>query len=350
MSTVSPELRALALPSVADLSGLVGERGEPRWAKFPVNEAMIGLWCDAVGDENPAYQDVAWARRSRWGGLIAPASSLNMWTLPGYRREHPPGEPLDVVTQTLNAAGFTSVAAVNNEHVYARPLRPGDRLSQVQYLAQVSGEKSTALGRGHFFDIVSDFVTETGETVGSAMMRIFKWAPGTGRAASAPREPAPDDTVSSPDLPPAPGAASGSTLRVDQVRAGTGLPQLRVPLSATRIIALAAATLDYNDVHFEPKAALRAGARDIYMNILGSSGILNRYLTDWAGPEVGVGAMKVVLLGQNHPGDVVHYTGRVCRIRHLERGATAAEVDLEVEAANARGPHLRAAVTLQLPH
>jgi len=346
-----------------ELPALIGRRGAPRPAKFPVNAAMIGLWCDAVGDDNPAYVDADWARGSRWGGIIAPATSLNMWTLPGYRRIHPHGEPLDVVTESLNAAGFTSVAAVGNDHDYLRPLRPGDRLAQVQHLGALIGPKKTRLGEGYFFDIVSEFVTAEEETVGRATMRIFKWAPGSAGQAPASRGAAsPGPSAASTSTPGREGRAGRAghvdpagpvrtgrqTIGWSSVAPGQILPRWEMPLTATRIIALAAATLDYNDVHFEREAAVSAGAADIYMNILGSSGLMNRYLTDWAGPEAGLRAVRVALRGQNHPGDTVAFTGRVVDARAAEEPALGL-VEVAVEARNARGPHLEATVTMELP-
>lgn len=343
--TTQQDLRRIALSSVDELTGQVGVEGIPRPSKFPVNEPMIGLWCDAVGDDNPAYQDVAWARSSRWGGIIAPATSLNMWTLPGYRRIHDVGEPLDVVTQTLNVTGFTSVAAVQNDHTYHRPLRPGDRLFQVQHLGWISERKRTALGEGYFFDIVSDFVTDEQENVGRATMRIFKWIPESrpddvASALSPSRAAATEQTDEGATLPDAAETRNG-----EGIVPGTVLPQWSFDLSATRIIALAAATLDYNDVHFDRDAAVAAGARDIYMNILGSSGLMNRYLTDWAGPETELKGIRVVLKNQNHPGDRVRFSGVVRSMLPTDEPGRAV-LEIDVLAVNQRGIHQEATVTL----
>ncbi len=334
----------VALSSVGELAGYVGRTGVPRPSKYPVNEAMIGLWCDAVGDDNPAYQDPVWAAGSRWRGIIAPATTMNMWTLPGFRRIHEVGEPLDVVTQTLNQAGYTSVAAVQNDHVYKRPLRPGDRLLQVQHLGWISGRKRTALGAGHFFDIVSDFVTTDGENVGRATMRIFKWAPEGGSEASSPREQA----VLARPRTGAPVVTSTVPRQTgDDLRPGTTLPSWSMPLTATRITALAAATMDFNDVHFEQRAAVAAGAPDIYLNILGSAGLLNRYLTDWAGPEAELNGIRLTLRNQNHPGDVVSFSGTVAEVRSSGE-ADRVQVEIDVKAENERGLNQETRVTMEI--
>ena len=65
-----------------------------------------------------------------------------------------------------------------------RYLRPGDLLSAENVLVDVSEEKQTALGRGHFVTSRTTYRTQTGEEVGRMGFRILKFRPGTGRAAS----------------------------------------------------------------------------------------------------------------------------------------------------------------------
>ncbi|MGW1061116.1 FAS1-like dehydratase domain-containing protein [Micromonospora rubida] len=407
------------------LRSVIGKRGEPRRAKDPVSEPIIRIWCDAVGDDNPAYQDPAWAQRSRFGGITAPATTLNMWTLPGNRRAHRYGEPLDIVTEILAERGFTSVAAVNNNHEYVRPLRPGDHLSQIQHIGAVSEEKQTALGQGHFVDLVSEYVTETGELVGRVLLRMLRWNPSTRQGTPADDSSAVDrlQPISRPRTQAVPTRsgigtvrsflqpvyavepteerpfvvadvelADGTTvvsdllnvepqavhvgMRVDvltrETRTGELLPVFQparparrvdtitfadvepgmvlapwpVPLTQLSIAALATATFDFNDVHLDRDAALRRGARDVYMNILGSTGLVNCFLTDWAGPEAVLKAIQVRLQKQNFPGDTLTLVGTVSDKR-LQDGAGL--VDVAVRGYNSLGDHLVARCTLDLP-
>jgi len=80
-------------------------------------------------------------------------------------------------------------------------------------------------------------------------------------------------------------AARERTLQYHEVRAGDALPTLEVPLTATRIVAGAIASRDYQDVHHDAALARERGSRDIFMNILTTNGWVGRYVTDWAGPE-----------------------------------------------------------------
>ena len=75
------------------------------------------------------------------------------------------------------------------------------------------------------------------------------------------------------------------TLTYDEVQVGAELPPLAIPLTATRIIATAIASRDYQDVHHDVELAKQRGAKGIFMNILSTNGLVGRYVSDWAGPE-----------------------------------------------------------------
>ena len=60
-------------------------------------------------------------------------------------------------------------------------------------LVDVSEEKQTGLGAGHFVTTVTDYRDHDGEHVGSMFFRILKFKPGTGRPASRARRRVPSD-------------------------------------------------------------------------------------------------------------------------------------------------------------
>ena len=85
----------------------------------------------------------------------------------------------------LDAAGFTAVVATNLEQDYLRYLRPGDLITQRVFLEDISDEKHTALGAGHFLDYRYEFSDQKGELVGRMRFRILKFRPTEQRAAAA---------------------------------------------------------------------------------------------------------------------------------------------------------------------
>src|ERR1044072_2926829 len=109
----------------------------------------------------------------------------------------------------LEEAGFVGVVAVNSELEIARYLRPGDVLQNTQVLEDVSEEKHTGLGIGHFVTTRQRYEPTDGKHVGALLFRIRKFRPGTGKTAEAPADarPAPDPN---PSLRPRPGINRGN--------------------------------------------------------------------------------------------------------------------------------------------
>ncbi len=99
------------------------------------------------------------------------------------------------------------------------------------------------------------------------------------------------------------GAASMS-LTISDVQVGTTLPELKIYGDPTFIVSTAIATRDYQDVHHDRDKAQAKGSKDIFVNILTDTGLVGRYVTDWAGPE------------RHRQVDQAATRGAVVRLRH----------------------------------
>ncbi|WP_050515517.1 bifunctional MaoC family dehydratase N-terminal/OB-fold nucleic acid binding domain-containing protein [Streptomyces rimosus] len=141
--------------------------------KDPVNEPMIRHWCEAMGDENPAYQGPS---------AIAPPTMLQAWTMGGLSGHGRPGSgrssAYDALFALLDEAGCTSVVATDCEQEYLRPLRPGERITFDAVIESVSPRKTTKLGTGYFVTTRMD-VRADGDLAGTHRFRILKYAPAT---------------------------------------------------------------------------------------------------------------------------------------------------------------------------
>ena len=89
------------------------------------------------------------------------------------------------------------------------------------------------------------------------------------------------------------------------------LPEWTVEVTPTMIISTALATRDYQDVHHDRDAAVRRGGTDIFLNILTTTGLVQRYVTDWAGPSAVVHGIAIRLGTPCHAYDTLTFTGRV---------------------------------------
>ncbi|HWB65815.1 MAG TPA: OB-fold domain-containing protein [Mycobacteriales bacterium] len=467
---------------LARLRKEVGGEGPVHVARHPVNQPAIADWCDAIGDDNPCYTDPAYAERSRHGGIVAPPATLDIWERPGLPAQSPAGrlgdDPRSRVMALLEEHGFVGVVAVTSELEIARYLRPGEMLQSSQLLEDVSEEKQTALGTGHFVTTRHRYTTTDGEHVGDLLFRILKFRPGTGKPravaddAKAPPDPNPalrprpainrDNAalfdgyrrhelriprcngcgaltfpptprcvecgsfdrgyvvgsgrgrlhsftvvhhpqvpgfryplpvglieldegprmladlvgvapaqlrvgmpvevewldshhaqvdgatdsrgpISLPQFRPATPERRTTTRSAGELDVGTELPLWVLPVTPTRIVAGALATRDFQDVHHDRDLALKKGSKDIFFNINTSIGLMQRYVTDWTGPEVLVRALRVRLGAPAYPYAPLTFTGSVQSVDP----ATGAVV-IAVEATNELGPHISGTVELEV--
>jgi hypothetical protein len=95
---------------------------------------------------------------------------------------------------------------------------------------------------------------------------------------------------------------------------GDTIPAWELPLTPTLIVSTAIATRDFQDVHHDRDVAQAAGSKDIFMNILTTNGLVERFITDWAGPDTDVTSIAIRLGAPAHPYDTLIFTGTVASV------------------------------------
>ena len=98
------------------------------------------------------------------------------------------------------------------------------------------------------------------------------------------------------------------------MKPGDRLPELRLPVTPTLVVSTAIATRDFQDVHHDRDLAQSYGSQDIFLNILTTNGLVQRYVTDWAGHDVHVQSIAIRLGAPAHPGDELVFTGSVAEV------------------------------------
>jgi uncharacterized OB-fold protein/acyl dehydratase len=73
------------------------------------------------------------------------------------------------------------------------------------------------------------------------------------------------------------------------------LPELRIHVTPTVVVATALATRDFYPAHHDRDLAVQRGSKDIFLNILTTTGLVQRYVTDWAGPDAIVRSVSIRL-------------------------------------------------------
>ncbi|MGP7814953.1 MaoC family dehydratase [Glutamicibacter soli] len=137
-------------------------------------------------------------------------------------------------------------------------------------------------------------------------------------------------------------AARAGQLTAEQVQAGEALPELRIPITATLIVTGAIATRDFQKVHHDKDVAQAAGTPNVFMNILTTNALVNRYVGEWAGPAARVGRINIRLGATNFPGDEMVFTGTVDSV-------DGENVVVKVVGTNSLGPHVTGTVGIVIP-
>jgi hypothetical protein len=127
--------------------------------------------------------------------------------------------------------------------------------------------------------------------------------------------------------------------------AGLVLPELVIDVTPTFVVASAIATRDFQDVHHDQGRAIERGGRDIFINILTTTGLVQRYVTDWAGPQALVRTVAIRLGVPCYAGDTLTFSGRAA----AGAGGADGEVEVTVTGRCGLGDHVIGTVLLALP-
>jgi uncharacterized protein len=124
------------------------------------------------------------------------------------------------------------------------------------------------------------------------------------------------------------------------------LPDLAIDVTPTFVIASALATRDFQDVHHDRDRAVARGAKDIFVNILTTTGLVQRYVSDWAGPDAVVRAVSVRLGVPCHAGETLTLSGQVTPV---DGSAEGDERVVSVTGRCGLGDHVTATVRIEMP-
>ena len=125
------------------------------------------------------------------------------------------------------------------------------------------------------------------------------------------------------------------------VTVGTALPELSLYGDPTFIVSTAIATRDFQDVHHDRDKAQAKGSKDIFVNILTDTGLVQRYITDWAGPNAVIKSIGLRLGVPWYAYDTVTFRGEVTGV---ENGV----VSVKVVGSNSLGDHVIATASLTM--
>lgn len=122
---------------------------------------------------------------------------------------------------------------------------------------------------------------------------------------------------------------------------GAVLPELKLYGDPTFIVSTALATRDFQDVHHDRDKAVAQGSKDIFVNILTDTGLVQRYVTDWAGPSALIKSIGLRLGVPWYAHDTVTFSGEVTAVND-------GLITVKVVGRNTLGDHVTATVELSM--
>jgi acyl dehydratase len=127
-----------------------------------------------------------------------------------------------------------------------------------------------------------------------------------------------------------------------RLEAGQEIPQWSLPLTPTTIVSTAIATRDWQDVHHDRDVAQAAGSQDIFMNIVTTNGLVERFVVDWAGPDTELKGIAIRLGAPAYPYDTLTFRGTVTDV-------SDGLATIEVVGSVSLGDHVTGTVTVAVP-
>jgi hypothetical protein len=125
------------------------------------------------------------------------------------------------------------------------------------------------------------------------------------------------------------------------LQVGLRLPEEVIPVTVPLVTGGAIATRDYFPGHHDLEAARALGSPHIFMNILTTNGLVQRYVENWAGETCVLHALKIKLGMPNYPGDQMTLSGEVKAF-----DASTGRYTIEIKGRNGMGNHVTGTVDL----
>ena len=143
-----------------EMRSMIGQEAEP--VVLEVEKGHIRKFAQAVGDPNPLWQDESYARKTKYGNIIAPPTFLQDWAM--HR----------IAEKLLNMkCPLASVLNAGAEVEQYKPMVAGDVLTTRGKLVNII-EKEGKSGKLLFFSFETTFTNQRGELIGKGRLTLIK--------------------------------------------------------------------------------------------------------------------------------------------------------------------------------
>ncbi len=123
---------------------------------------------------------------------------------------------------------------------------------------------------------------------------------------------------------------------LDAHAVGTPVPSLTVTPGHSDIVAMSLATRDFHPVHHDLEVARAAGHPALFINIMTTTGLVERFVRSWAGPRARIVKLRLKLGVPHYAGEALLIQGHIANVEVDQAGNW---LEVEFSGTNARGRH-----------
>jgi acyl dehydratase len=130
-----------------------------------VERGAIRRFADAVGDSNPLYWDEEYARKSKYGSIIAPPGFFG-WPVMGGNQSLIFSLLEGELGQALLEVGYNTTSAIDGgtSYEFFQPIRAGDTLTASLAIRDIAERRSQS-GRALFIIFETTYTNQNGALV-----------------------------------------------------------------------------------------------------------------------------------------------------------------------------------------
>ena len=270
---------------------------------FPPDE--VSLWAirrfiEATTDDNPMWRDEKYAKKTRWGGIIAPPAFLHVFD-PANRAFRQLPDLSHMATILPFELPFPRTFQAFYEFQFFLPLRPGDLITSTAKIGDIY-EREGKSGKMVFVRMDNEHRNQRNELAGitsEAMVSI------EGSSSKGAETPPPSEEVK---LEP----PSKKQVYFDDVDVGAPLPSLVKGISLVTILKWGAAVNDYGPHHYDQQFANQMlGLPNVISHGPHNAAFLAQLVTNWIGGDGMLRKHYAEMRGNVFPGDTMTFQGKV---------------------------------------
>ena len=279
--------------------------GAKLFLDFPPDE--VSLWAikrfiEATTDDNPLWQDEKYARKTRWGGIIAPPTFLHVFD-PANRAFRQLPDLSHMATTLPFEPPFSRTFQAFCEFQFFIPLRVGDSITSTAKIGDVY-EREGKSGKMVFIRMDNEHRNQKGELVGITSEAMVSLE-GSSSASKTVEPALPPEEVKLKPL-------SKKQPYLEDVEVGTPLPPMVKDISLVTILKWGAAVNDYGPHHYDQQfASEMLGLPNVIAHGPHNAAFLAQLVTNWIGGEGFLKRHYTELRGNVFPGDKLTYQGKV---------------------------------------